>query len=59
MTEDAARLYINEVILVLEWMHNNNDIYRDLKCENICLDTNGHLRLIDYNTVKHFEMQSQ
>ena len=46
--ENTARFYVAEVILALEFLHENlNVIYRDLKLENILMNCDGHIKLTD------------
>lgn len=56
------RLRINEiqfmtaqVILALEYLHNNGIIYRDIKPENLMIDNKGHLKLIDFGFSKYIQ----
>ena len=50
--EELARFYTSEIVLALEYCHENNIIYRDLKPENILLDEDGHLKLTDFGLSK-------
>jgi serine/threonine protein kinase len=50
--DDIAKFYFAEVLLGLEYLHNRNIIYRDLKLENILLDDQGHIRLTDFGVSK-------
>ena len=49
---ERAQFYISEIVMALEYLHNNNMIYRDLKPENILLDSKGHLKLTDFGLSK-------
>lgn len=46
--EEDAKLYIAEIILALEALHNNNIIFRDLKPGNVVIDSEGHALLTDF-----------
>ncbi|CAD8149358.1 unnamed protein product [Paramecium pentaurelia] len=52
LSEDVARFYICEVILALETLHKNCIIFRDLKPDNVVLDTKGHAKLTDFGLSK-------
>lgn len=47
-----SKIYIAEISLALEHLHNNGIIYRDLKPENILLDETGHIKLTDFGLSK-------
>ena len=38
--------------MALEYLHENHVVYRDIKPENIMLDSEGHVRLIDFGLSK-------
>jgi len=51
--EKASRFYASAVVLAFQVMHNKNIIYRDLKPENLILDSNGYLKVVDFGLAKY------
>ncbi|ORY28595.1 hypothetical protein BCR39DRAFT_559411 [Naematelia encephala] len=48
LPEDWARNYIAEVVLGLEYLHARNIVHRDIKPDNLLIDSRGHLKLTDF-----------
>ena len=48
----ASRFYAGQIILVFEFMHASDYIYRDLKPENLLLDKMGYLKITDFGFAK-------
>lgn len=49
---ELSRLYVAELALAIDFLHNAGIIYRDLKPENILLDDDYHIKLIDFGLSK-------
>ncbi|KAL4499727.1 hypothetical protein ABPG72_017267 [Tetrahymena utriculariae] len=50
-TQDS-QFYIGTLILCMEYLHSRNIIYRDIKPENIMVDSKGYMYMIDMGTAK-------
>ena len=64
LTEKEAQFYTaecvifniyNKKVLAIEMVHNLKFIHRDLKPDNILIDTNGHIKLSDFGLCKNIE----
>jgi len=49
---ERARFYAAEIVLAIEHLHQNGIVYRDLKPENLLLDSSGHIRMTDFGLSK-------
>lgn len=45
-------IYAGEVALALEFIHSKEIVYRDLKPENLVINSDGHLKLADFGLSK-------
>jgi len=52
LDEESSRIYIAELVLAIEHLHQNNIVYRDLKPENILISADGHIKLADFGLAK-------
>ncbi|XP_050410193.1 ribosomal protein S6 kinase-related protein [Patella vulgata] len=50
--ERLVRIYIAQMGMVLDHLHNSGVIYRDVKMENILFDPQGNVQLIDFGLAK-------
>ena len=54
-TRKITRFYLAEVVLAIEYLHSRNIVYRDLKPENLLMDSFGHLKVTDFGFAKVIE----
>lgn len=47
-TEDAVRFWIAELGCALHYIHRQGIIHRDVKPDNVLLDSEGHVHLADF-----------
>lgn len=55
LPNDHAAFYAGEIILAFQYLHNIHIVYRDLKPENLLIDTDGHLKITDFGFAKVVE----
>lgn len=51
-TEEDVKFYLAELALALQHLHTLGIIYRDLKPENLLLDSDGHIAVTDFGLSK-------
>ena len=52
MTEEQAKFYFLEILVGLNYIHQQNIVYRDLKPENLLIALDGHIKIADFGLAK-------
>ncbi|KAM6435358.1 serine/threonine-protein kinase MRCK gamma [Liasis olivaceus] len=50
LPEDMAGFYLAEMVLAIHSLHQLQYVHRDIKPDNILIDTSGHIRLADFGS---------
>ncbi|KAJ6656916.1 hypothetical protein lerEdw1_002917 [Lerista edwardsae] len=50
LPEEMACFYLAEMVLAIHSLHRARYVHRDIKPDNILIDTNGHIRLADFGS---------
>ncbi|XP_043579049.1 serine/threonine-protein kinase S6KL isoform X1 [Bombus pyrosoma] len=52
LPENIVRIYVAEVALAIDFLHNAGVVHRDIKATNVLLDEEGHAIIIDFGLAK-------
>ena len=50
LPENMARFYIAEMVIAIESLHQLRYVHRDIKPDNVLLDSKGHIKLADFGS---------
>lgn len=54
-SESKSEFYASQVVLLFEYLHHLDIIYRDLKPENLLIDSQGYLKVTDFGFAKRIK----
>ncbi|TPX72864.1 hypothetical protein SpCBS45565_g00231 [Spizellomyces sp. 'palustris'] len=54
LTEDTIRRIFRDLVQAVKYLHINNVCHRDLKIENVLLDSSQNIKLTDFGLAKRF-----
>lgn len=54
-SNDVALFYACEILLSIQYLHQKDIVYRDLKPENLLIDKYGHIKITDFGFAKRIE----
>lgn len=55
LPNDHAMFYAGEIVLAFQYLQSIHIVYRDLKPENLLIDTDGHMKVTDFGFAKVVE----
>ena len=48
LSDKDAMFYVSQVVAIFAFMYSQKVVYRDLKPENLLLDSKGYIKMIDF-----------
>ena len=55
LPENVVKFYATQIIVALGKLHERGIVHRDIKLENVMVDTNGYIKIIDFGLAKYLD----
>jgi len=55
LSEPEARIFFDQILLGVDYLHKLNIVHRDLKPENLLLDRNNSIKIVDFGLSNKYE----
>jgi len=55
LPNESTMIYTGEIVLAFQYLQSIHIVYRDLKPENLLIDTDGHMKITDFGFAKVVE----
>lgn len=57
-SKEFTKFYTGQIVLVIQYLHEKNIVYRDLKPENLLIAADGYLKITDFGFAKELHQDT-